>query len=456
MDRRSEKESNVYHGPVAVICNLMAAALLPAACAEIPDTCGNTSAAGSGLAGPAACPTELVIGTGDYRTRSSAPDEMQLTDFNIFIFNADGLLEEHVYTDISQMHSNDDGDWTYGFRLLKGCRYAIYVCANTGFRLSCRNLSELLDYRFYMAYPDEYRIGMLMSGTKYLEFLGEEEIRVGLKRAMAKISVGIDRSALDDDVEFNVIRARIGNCPRNVRLFGDSSLDSDNGAFASGYSISDTRIDRLNSNVSGQLSGEVSLYMFENLQGNPLGYIGGYDEKFFEDGDPLERQCSFIELTAEYISDNYYSLPGDGLVYRFYLGESPSDFNVGRNCHYHITVRPEGSGLSGSGWNVDKSGMGYKGPTEMHVTPGNYIRGRIGEKIHIRCDLVPSETPLDLGKEHLDYDRERGIYDYEVDEDGRGVVLTLTGSGRGMIYFEAGAPVNDAELIIIEVDLPTD
>ena len=210
MDRRSEKESNVYHGPVAIICSLMAAALLPAACAEIPDTCGNTSAAGSGLAGPAACQTELVIGTGDYRTRSSAPDEMQLTDFNIFIFNADGLLEEHVYTDISQMHSNDDGDWTYGFRLLKGCRYAIYVCANTGFRLSCRNLSELLDYRFYMAYPDEYRIGMLMSGTKYIEFLGEEEIRVGLKRAMAKISVGIDRSALDDDVEFNVIRARIG------------------------------------------------------------------------------------------------------------------------------------------------------------------------------------------------------------------------------------------------------
>ena len=84
MDRRSEKESNVYHGPVAVICNLMAAALLPAACSEIPDTCGNTSAAGSGLAGPAACPTELVIGTGDYRTRSSAPDEMQLTFSSFF------------------------------------------------------------------------------------------------------------------------------------------------------------------------------------------------------------------------------------------------------------------------------------------------------------------------------------------------------------------------------------
>ena len=41
-----------------------------------------------------------------------------------------------------------------------------------------------------------------------------------------------------------------------------------------------------------------------------------------------------------------------------------------------------------------------------------------------------------------------------MDEDGRGVVLTLTGSGRGMIYFEAGYPIDDAELIVIEVDLP--
>lgn len=90
----------------------------------------------------------------------------------------------------------------------------------------------------------------------------------------------------------------------------------------------------------------------------------------------------------------------------------------------------------------------------MSVTPGNYIRGKIGDTVHIRCDLVPSETSLDIGKEHLEYDKERGIYDYEVDEDGRGVVLTLTGSGRGMIYFEAGYPVDDAELIVIEVDLP--
>lgn len=397
---------------------------------------------------------DLVMNPAGLGTRALTPDENLLTDFNIFIFNEDGLLEEHIYTDISRMHSTDTGDWAYDIQLLEGCRYSIYVCANTGFRLGCRNLSELLGYRFYMAYPDDYRTGMAMSGMKFLEYRGEEEIRVQLRRAMSRISLDVDRSALDDGIEFNVIRVQVGNCPRSVRLFGDSSLDEDNGAFASGFTRSDLETDPLNDNTEGQLSGTVSLYLFENIQGSPLGEITDYADKVFEDGDPMERQCSYIEITAEYVSDDYYSLPGEGLVYRHYLGDGPSDFNVERNCHYHITVRPEGSGIAGSGWRVDKSGLGYRGPTEMSVTPGNYIRGKIGDTVHIRCDLVPSETSLDIGKEHLEYDKERGIYDYEVDEDGRGVALTLTGSGRGMIYFEAGYPVDDAELIVIEVDLP--
>ena len=46
------------------------------------------------------------------------------------------------------------------------------------------------------------------------------------------------------------------------------------------------------------------------------------------------------------------------------------------------------------------------------------------------------------------------FYDYEIDEDGRGAVLTLTGPGCGLIYMEAGDPINDAALFIIEVNLP--
>ena len=54
----------------------------------------------------------------------------------------------------------------------------------------------------------------------------------------------------------------------------------------------------------------------------------------------------------------------------------------------------------------------------------------------------------------MEDDRERGIYDYIIDEDGHGAILTLKGPGRGLIYMEAGHPVNDAALFIIEVNQP--
>jgi hypothetical protein len=54
----------------------------------------------------------------------------------------------------------------------------------------------------------------------------------------------------------------------------------------------------------------------------------------------------------------------------------------------------------------------------------------------------------------MDEDKAEGIYDYVIDEDGHGVTLTLTGPGSGIVYMEAGDPINDAALFIIEVNLP--
>ena len=58
--------------------------------------------------------------------------------------------------------------------------------------------------------------------------------------------------------------------------------------------------------------------------------------------------------------------------------------------------------------------------------------------------------------EYLEDDKATGIYDYVIDEDGHGVTLVLTGPGSGLIYMEAGEPVNDAALYFIEVNMPDD
>ena len=54
----------------------------------------------------------------------------------------------------------------------------------------------------------------------------------------------------------------------------------------------------------------------------------------------------------------------------------------------------------------------------------------------------------------MEYDKERGIYDYVLDEDGKGVTLILKSSGSGLLYISAGEPINQAEMIVLEVNLP--
>ena len=175
--------------------------------------------------------------------------------------------------------------------------------------------------------------------------------------------------------------------------------------------------------------------------------------KVFPEGDPRRETCSYIELELEYRSATQYSYHKN-LIYRFYLGDSRNNLDVERNCHYSIIVRPEDDGLSGDGWRVDKSGLMDMGRPYIKGYPADYIRGDIGDKIHLWCELMPWNAPLVIDTEVMDEDKAEGIYDYVIDEDGHGVTLTLTGPGSGIVYMEAGDPINDAALFIIEVNLP--
>jgi hypothetical protein len=201
------------------------------------------------------------------------------------------------------------------------------------------------------------------------------------------------------------------------------------------------------------ISGEVSLYMLENMQGELVPTIGSDSEKVFPPDDPRNGICSFIELEMEYMSESKYSSTKN-LIYRFYLGDSRNNLDVERNCHYKITVRPEDDGLGDDGWRVDKSGLTDRSETAFAAYPQSYIRGDIGDKVHIWCEFSPEWAPFDVGLEYMQDDKSEGIYDYEIDADGHGATLTLTGPGTGLIYMEAGDPINDAALFIIEVNLP--
>ena len=353
---------------------------------------------------------------------------------------------------------NKNTDSPHNMVLTSGKRYRFVAVANFGYRISILDASQLENLTYHLAYPDEYQGGIPMyADTGYIQIRDGSEIQLDLIRLMSKISIRMDRSQLSDDVEMNVAGIRIGNCPRFVQVFKRSSIASADDCFPLGFNKTDEECSELNMMEHHNLSFPISLYMLENMQGEFSGqHIIDDSEKVFDNYDPRKEICSYIEIDLDYQSSSKISSNGF-LKYRFYLGENRNNLDVERNCHYQITITPEDDGLKGDGWRVDKSAI-ISTESDKDISfsyyPDSYIRGNIGDQIHIGCTFTPKDTPFDVGEEYMKYDHEQGIYDYVIDEDGHGATITLTGPGAGLIYMSAGAPINDSALWFIEVNMP--
>lgn len=389
-----------------------------------------------------------ISGTG-FTTRAADPDETAVNDLNVYVFDSRGIMEEQIW--IPKV--TDSRSPNCAITLLKGKDYSFYACANLGRRHELSSVSGLEELRCYLAYPDDYREGMPMAGKAEGIRIedGQTEVRIALERLMAKISITMDRGGLSGDVSMNVTHVRIGNCPKTARVFTENRVADHDECFSTGFSRNEVECSILNRNAGNGISGTLTLYMLENMQGD-IGNITSDSHKVFSEYDVRRETCSYIEIWLDYRSPSLASsdIP---LKYRFYLGESRSNLDVERNCHYHITVIPEDDGLSDEGWRVDKSGLEpCPDGTFFSMSPSGYIQTDIGDTLHVRCSFHPLDTDFEIGREELEFDKSRGIYDYEIDPDGRGVCLYLKAPGTGIIYMSAGAPVNQSGMLVVEVN----
>ena len=387
----------------------------------------------------------------DYTTKSKDPEETYIHDINLFIFDDKGNLEDARFIDSDKLTMTDKGAET-SFRWIKDKSCMAYACANFGYKITgIENLGDLMSYRYHMAYPDEYSRGIPMSG-KAKKDKASKSLTIPLTRMMAKISMNIDRTALAAGVQYSVRSVRIGGSPKSALAFGQSKATGNTDIFSGGFSKSFTETYNLNIDKKPGISEEISLYMLENMQGDLLPKAKDEKDKILESSDALSEVCSYIEIKAEYRSESMYSRPDEYLVYRFYLGDRPKNFDIERNCNYHLTVKPEKDGIVENSWRVDKTGLAYYGDAHITIFPGNYIEGHVGEKVHIWAEVTPKGCRLEFGKEELEFDKSRGIYDYKMDKDGHGVTLELKSRGSGIVYVEAGTPTSDAAMVYIEVN----
>ena len=279
-------------------------------------------------------------------SRVSMPDEDIINNVRIFIYDDSGELEA----------MSDGKETELRVRLLTDRSYSILAAANIWQDFDSRRIEDMMLSRYQMESPYDYKDGMAMSAFMDKIHLDDDmNLDISLERLMAKVSIRMDRSRLEEGTEIYVRSVRIGNCPTDAAIFQDSRIRENNECFDIGFELKET--EHLNRSDSHGMSEDISLYLLENMQGE-FSSDGpeSESEKIFGDNDERKNLCSYIEMEMDYHSDSLYCTDKP-LVYRFYIGDGLNSLDVERNCHYHITVRPDGDGLCDGIWRIEKGGL---------------------------------------------------------------------------------------------------
>ena len=276
-------------------------------------------------------------------SKSADPaSEEAVSNVNLLVYGTGGVLEDHIYID----RRNYTG--TVSLNLLEGAKYDIAACLNFGYKIKAPGMrSGLEELEYYIVYPDDYKEGLPMAALEEGFRAASDQKQLSLKavRLMSKVALSIDRSALSPGVSFTIEEVRLKNCPRKVSPFAQGAAAGAGDVLTEAFLKKNAAVTALNTVNSQGMSGEVNLYMMENLGGRR------------EDATP--SQSPYIELHINYNSPTLFAYAGDGLIYRFYIGGGTDNLNVRRNNSYRFTVCPRGSGLeTDNSWSVDKSNLG--------------------------------------------------------------------------------------------------
>lgn len=201
-----------------------------------------------------------------------------------------------------------------------------------------------------------------------------------------------------------------------------------------------------------RLSCQRMLYNYiGNGKKSATGYSYGSASLYCYPNDSREESAGtpFTTLVIEGLLDGktqYYPIR----INRNGYGHSIGTEGIQRNARYVMNISITGPGVDDPDGVVPPKSTVTEG--SMTVYPANFITGRDGERIHVWVDVFPEETEVWIDEDDLDFDRERGIYDYEIDVDGKGVWLDLLKGGSGAFIINAGPPIDDGLLVIIVVN----
>lgn len=307
----------------------------------------------------------LTINGRTISTRSLTADENSINDLNVFIFDASTeQIVSFKYFPPSAMGNLSIPMTISGS---SGSRIFAFI-ANIGASIgsSVTNLTALNNLKKTMTSGTDFLSGgrMIMSAitdTKVINVTpgttnGTYALgTVNLERLTAKVTVVIEKQALEASTLINVRSIQLKNVPLVYSYIAPNTPTTTSTTFVNGDNITMNDgnlepVDPSGNNLPHNYA--TPLYMVENMQGTralPTN-VPGEECTSSKTQIPLHpSQCSYIEVVCEYRT----TLPTgerDGLVtYRVYLGVDNNgnhwnNFDVKRNIWYQATLTLTGRG----------------------------------------------------------------------------------------------------------------
>lgn len=321
-------------------------------------------------------------------TKAEVADGIAINTLDMFVFNNDKLGKLDSY---ERLEHYSGGTVRTLSTVGEKCLVAVANLPDQTLRtasISC--LEDIL--QLTMRFEDENDISPILSGIT--EFTAGSSDIYGIR--LEPLCCGIIISGIEADEGLSDIKVHLENINATCRLFPES------GTSPSEYIETGQVFDYYPG---------ITLYCFPN--GTLQESLGSY----------------FTELVIEGVKN------GETFSCRIKINEGKG---LEKNVKYYLSIRIAGK----DGGDVVETGS-------MTLHPGNIITGADGEDIRIWVEVNPPSTEVIFDREDLEFDKERGIYDYTPDPDGKGVTLHLLRGGTGMFCIDAGPPVNDGCLVIV-------
>ena len=191
--------------------------------------------------------------------------------------------------------------------------------------------------------------------------------------------------------------------------------------------------------------------LYHDLPDFPAGASYEADAKFYCYPNDLDEESMGQPFTRMVVQGDvggqtcYYPID----INRPGFGYRSGRTGLGRNVRYSVNLS-----LTQKGSDTPEGSISAEDITEswMVLYPGQCIRRRVGEYLRVWVEVYPEDTEVQFDLEDLEDDRLYGFYTYELEDDGRAVVLHLLHPGMGMFCVDAGPPVNAGFLILVIID----